>query len=219
MKRLLSFLRPEPQQTPERRGTVPSAFPEEDSAFFTSRFLELEDTQPLVTWLQKRTVLRWKALDEDWGREAIVALFAAQRHVQSLQPEQLLLISRYLHFVEIEAGQDVIAQDEYGDYMFIVLEGRFGIERRQTWGGTTRLVEAKAGQTLGEMSLLDAGMRFSGCHTLTDCKVAVLDAQQLDDMMERDPRLAAVLLAWLARRISLNLRQVSLRLSNLMARQ
>jgi len=46
--------------------------------------------------------------------------------------------------------------------------------------------------------------------------VGVLEAQTLDRMMRDDPRLAAVLLAALARRLSLRLRQASARLSALL---
>ena len=86
-----------------------------------------------------------------------------------------------------------------------------------TIGGRARLAEARAGDMLGEMSVLDAGSRFSACTTLTPCVVAVLDAQRLDEMMAAEPRLAMALLASLARRLSLRLRQVSARLSALLS--
>lgn len=110
----------------------------------------------------------------------------------------------------------MIAQDEQGDYLLIVLEGTIAVDRVQPWGGRARLGEARVGDLLGEMSLLDAGTRFSSCRTLTPCVVGVLEAQTLDRMMKDDPRLAAVLLAALARRLSLRLRQASARLSALL---
>ena len=95
-------------------------------------------------------------------------------------------------------------------------EGTIAVDRVQPWGGRARLGEARVGDLLGEMSLLDAGTRFSSCRTLTPCVVAVLEAHALDRMMKDDPRLAAVLLAALARRLSLRLRQASARLSALL---
>ena len=67
---------------------------------------------------------------------------------------------------------------------------------------------------LGEMSLLDSGIRFSTCTTLSECEIAVLSADALDDMMIQDPALAASLVALLARKLSLRLRVVSTRLSD-----
>ncbi|MCV4785581.1 cyclic nucleotide-binding domain-containing protein, partial [Escherichia coli] len=74
-------------------------------------------------------------------------------------------------------GQEIIGQDEQGDYMLIVLEGTVAVDRVQPWGGRARLAEARPGDMLGEMSLLDAGARFSACKTLTPCVLAVLDAE------------------------------------------
>ena len=64
------------------------------------------------------------------------------------------------------------------------------------------------------MSLLDGGIRFSTCTTLTECEIAVLSAEALDEMMAQDPPLAAALIALLARKLSLRLRVVSSRLSD-----
>jgi CRP/FNR family transcriptional regulator, cyclic AMP receptor protein len=113
----------------------------------------------------------------------------------------------------------VIGQDEQGDFLLIVLDGTVAVERVQPWGAKARLGESRAGDVLGEMSLLDAGARFSACTTLTSTKFAVLGAAALDRMMQHEPRLAAALLAWLARRLSLRLRQVSARLSALLTRE
>lgn len=49
-------------------------------------------------------------------------------------------------------------------------------------------------------------------HHITDCEVAVLNAEGMDEMMDKDPQLAASLIALLARKLSLRLRAVSARL-------
>ena len=126
-------------------------------------------------------------------------------------------MSQYLEFVQVPMGQEVIGQDELGDYMVVVLDGALSVDRGQPWGGKARLAEAHAGDMLGEMSLLDAGARFSSCVTLTPCTFAVVDAKRLDEMITQAPRLGVALLASLSRRLSLRLRQVSARLSALLS--
>jgi len=64
------------------------------------------------------------------------------------------------------------------------------------------------------MSLLDSGLRFSACTTLTECEIAVLSAEGMDAMMTEEPQLAASLVALLGRKLSLRLRVVSARLSD-----
>ena len=139
--------------------------------------------------------------------------------LSQLGPEALAVFGNYLEYVQVEAGRQVIGQDEQGDFLLIVLDGTVAVERVQPWGAKARLGESRAGDVLGEMSLLDAGARFSACTTLTPAKFAVLGAAALDRMMQHEPRMAAALLAWLARRLSLRLRQVSARLSALLTRE
>jgi CRP-like cAMP-binding protein len=98
--------------------------------------------------------------------------------------------------------------------MIVLLNGVIAVDRLQPWGERLRLTEARPGDILGEMSLLDSGKRFSICASLTECDVAVLDAQALDEMTSADPALAASLIALLARKLSLRLRLVSARLTD-----
>ncbi|MEY4883239.1 MAG: hypothetical protein RIS34_1093, partial [Pseudomonadota bacterium] len=61
---------------------------------------------------------------------------------------------------------------------------------------------------------LDSGIRFSACTTISDCEIAVLGTEAMDQMMTANPSLAARLVAVLARKLSLRLRVVSARLSD-----
>jgi CRP/FNR family transcriptional regulator, cyclic AMP receptor protein len=49
---------------------------------------------------------------------------------------------------------------------------------------------------------------------MSECEIAVLSAQGMDDMMAADPKLAASLITLLARKLSIRLRVVSARLSD-----
>jgi CRP-like cAMP-binding protein len=97
--------------------------------------------------------------------------------------------------------------------MIVLLTGTIAVDRAQPWGETMRLTEARPGDILGEMSLLDSGMRFSVCTSLAECEIAVLGAQAMDEMMRDEPQLAAALVALLARKLSMRLRVVGARLS------
>jgi CRP-like cAMP-binding protein len=180
-------------------------------------FLEREEqTPPLVPWAVRASQLQVRPVDSSEGAQRFARAWNNDRHAVALVEGELRRLTEYLSFVHIAPDSEVIAQDEQGDYLLIVLEGTIAVDRVQPWGGRARLGEARVGDLLGEMSLLDAGTRFSSCRTLTPCVVAVLEAQALDRMMKDDARLAAVLLAALARRLSLRLRQASARLSALL---
>ena len=215
MKNLLARFRRKAAPQPARARDDASS-----SSYFATQFQEPnQDTQLLVSWDTRSLDIHTRPLDPSLGTLALVKLFAQDPQLSQLGPESLSTFGNYLQYVQVDAGRQVIGQDEQGDFLLIVLEGTVAVERVQPWGAKARLGESRAGDVLGEMSLLDAGARFSACTTLTPSRFAVLPAAALDRMMHHEPRLAAALLAWLARRLSLRLRQVSARLSALLTRE
>lgn len=190
-----------------------------DSRYFSPMFAERgDDSPPLTSWAERVKTLEAQPLAADEGAELFARLWGADRYVARLTTEELARVCEFLDFVTVAPNQEVIGQDELGDYMVVVLDGTLAVDRIQPWGGRSRLAEARAGDMLGEMSLLDAGARFSACTTLGRCQLAVIRADQLDRMMAEEPRLALSLVASLSRRLSLRLRQVSARLSALLSR-
>jgi CRP/FNR family cyclic AMP-dependent transcriptional regulator len=215
LKKLLDRLKR--SASPHTSGAADTDNPA-DSRFFSTQFSERgDDVQPLATWASRAKEVSAQPLDRKLAEPLFAKLWGADRYVAALGRDELLRMCQYLQFVTVPVNQEVIGQDEQGDYMLIVLEGTLAVDRVQPWGGRARLAEARAGDMLGEMSLLDAGARFSACTTLTPCTLAVVDAQRLDEMIMHDPRLGLALLASLSRRLSLRLRQVSARLSALLS--
>lgn len=176
-----------------------------------------DDTLARVRWPARARDVGAQAHDAALGAARFAQLWAADHRSLALTPAELVTLAGHLQFVTVTAGQALIRQDEAGDFLLIVLDGRLAVEHVHPDGAPTRLTEARAGDMLGEMSLLDAGARFSACRTLTPCVLAVLDAQHLDTLMGAEPRLALALVTSLARRLSLRLRQVSARLSALLS--
>ncbi len=210
MKKLLGRL-----ASGARRAANPAA--PDDAAFFTTRFDEADLPGAAVDWADRAAAIGAEPIDRSRGLALFCAAWERDHHAIRLAPEEVERLAARFSFVSVPAARDVIRQDERGAYLLWVLEGTLAVERVQPWGGRARLAEARAGDVLGEMALLDAGGRFSTCATLQPCVLAVLDAAGLEELMLTEPRLAATLLASLARRLSLRLRQVSARLSALLA--
>ena len=203
MIRILQRLR----QTPEPEISRQDA----ESAFFTTAWQQGHQG-PLVPWEARAVELGAKPVSARAALRTLQTLWAHDRHLSTLTPDALARMERYLHFAAVKAQRDVIQQDEYGNFMVVVLSGELVVNRRQPWGETLRLAQTGPGDLLGEMSLLDSGQRFSSCTTLVDSELAVLSAEALDDMLVHDPALAAQLVAILARKLSVRLRAVSSRL-------
>ena len=185
-----------------------------DSVFFSTAFANQGvDPAMLVPWEARAVEVGAKRLPASKGGKLLQALWAKDKYMAHLDKDAVRRMENFFEFAQVPPNRDLIRQDEYGNFMIVLLSGTIAVDRLQPWGEQLRLAETRPGDILGEMSLLDSGIRFSACTTLTDCEVAVLSAEGMDDMMVKDPQLAASLVALLARKLSLRLRAVSARLS------
>lgn len=185
-----------------------------DSTLFSTAFASQGATgAQLVPWEARAVEVGAQRLPARRGGTLLQSLWARDKYMGLLGQEAVERMERFFTFAVVPPNRDVIRQDEYGNFMLVVLTGTVAIDRVQPWGERLRLAESRPGEVLGEMSLLDGGIRFSSCTTLTDCEIAVLDAEGMDAMMSSDPQLAASLVALLARRLSQRMRVVSARLS------
>jgi CRP/FNR family cyclic AMP-dependent transcriptional regulator len=186
-----------------------------DSTLFATAFAGLGvDNDLLAPWEARAVEVGAKKLSASRGTKLLQSLWAKDRFMSHLDKDAIQRMERYLDFATVAANRDIIRQDEYGNFMVVLLSGNIAVDRAQPWGERLRLAEAAPGEILGEMSLLDSGMRFSVCTTLNECEIAVLSAEGMDEMLKVDPTLAANLIALLARKLSLRLRVVSARLSD-----
>jgi CRP/FNR family cyclic AMP-dependent transcriptional regulator len=168
-------------------------------------------------WTTRARMVGAQALDPEaglallrkaWGDDALMATLPESEHRKLIA---------HLDFVTVPPGQELIAQNERGDYALVVLEGLVAVDRLQPTGARARLAEAREGDVLGEMSLLDAGARFASCATLSRCSLAVIAHSALDELAVEEPRLGMAVMASVARRLSLRMRQLSARLGALLA--
>ena len=200
----------------------PSSTPGDgDSVFFSSAFAsqDVPDGVPFVPWEARAVEISARRLPADGVAARLQTLWADNRHKALLDAEAVQRMVRFFSLVRVGPQCEVIRQDERGDFMAVLLAGDMSVNRTQPWGECLHLAQLRPGDIMGEMSLLDGGLRHSVCTTLAECELAVLDAQAMDEMLAREPRLAASLSALLARKLSLRLRAVSASLSARDARE
>ena len=206
LKNILGILRPKTRVEP-----VPER---QDSILFSTAFAGLGvNASLLIPWEARAAEIGATRLTAKRGTKLLQELWANDKYMCHLDAEAIQSLERYFDFAAVSANRDIIRQDEYGNFMVVLLSGAVAVDRVQPWGERLRLAETRPGEILGEMSLLDSGVRFSACTTLNDCEIAALSAEAMDDMLSANPQLAANLIALLARRLSLRLRVVSARLS------
>ena len=189
----------------------------DDEGFFATQFMERpEDFRSTSAWNARGLAVGAHVLDPETGLKLLIKAWGQDALMASLSPEDQRKLLDHLDFVTVPPGRELIAQDEKGDYALIVLEGLVAVDRVQPTGARARLAEAREGDVLGEMSLLDAGARFASCVTLSRVSLAVVTASALDELAIEEPRLGLALMASVARRLSLRMRQLSARLGALL---
>ena len=189
----------------------------DDEGYFATQFMERPEAfRATSAWTARGLAVGAHALEPDVGLSLLLKTWGQDALIASLPPEELKKLIDHLDFVTVPPGRELIVQDEKGDYALIVLEGLVAVDRVQPTGGRARLAEAREGDVLGEMSLLDAGARFASCLTLSRCSLAVLTHSALDELAIEEPRLGMALMTSTARRLSLRMRQLSARLGALL---
>jgi CRP/FNR family cyclic AMP-dependent transcriptional regulator len=192
----------------------------DDEGFFATQFMERPDSfRAASAWMARALGVGAHGIDKEHGLAALDQVWGKDHFFAALDPVEKRKLLDYLDFVTVPAGRELIVQEEKGDYALILLSGVVAVDRIQPTGVRARLAEARDGDVLGEMSLVDAGARFASCVTLSTCELAVFTSTALDDMAIEDPRLGMALMASMARRLSLRTRQLSARLGALLVSQ
>jgi CRP-like cAMP-binding protein len=76
---------------------------------------------------------------------------------------------------QLQAGDELVRQGDFGQDIYLVLDGVIRVER-----DGTRLAEYGPGAMLGERAALEGGTRTSTLVAVTRCRVASVPAVQLD---------------------------------------
>jgi CRP-like cAMP-binding protein len=140
----------------------------------------------------------------------IRALMAAAPLFSGLADADAERLAAFFFVHDAPAGVTVITEGEIGDFMLLVMTGEIEVVRGGRRGA--RIAVARAGQSLGEMSMFDGEPRFASCVTLGPSRIAVLSRDAMMRVMEDEPRLGGQVMLRLVHLLSERLRQMSARL-------
>jgi Cyclic nucleotide-binding domain len=111
-----------------------------------------------------------------WGDEDSPALVTAvETALERSMSVQLMHGAAKPRIQRVRAGDALVRQGEPGTDVYLVLDGVIRVER-----DSERLAEYGPGALLGERAHLEGGVRTSSLVAVTACKVAAVDAGQLD---------------------------------------
>ena len=111
-----------------------------------------------------------------WGDEDSPALVTAvETALEQALSVQLMHGAAKPRITQLQAGDELVRQGDFGQDIYLVLDGVIRVER-----DGTRLAEYGPGAMLGERAALEGGTRTSTLAAVTRCRVASVPAVQLD---------------------------------------
>ena len=123
-----------------RRATPRGEKDKTDSVLFTSAFAEQGvDASMLVPWDARANEVGAKRLPAARGAKLLQALWAKDKFMSRLAPQAVQRLEKYFDFAIVAADRDIIRQDEYGNFMIVLLTGTIAVDRVQPWGERLRL--------------------------------------------------------------------------------
>ena len=125
---------------------------------------------------------------------------------------EIRLMSHFMQAYRADPGIELVREGDAGDFMMLILEGRIEVFKQDRWNAPRLIAVLDAGQTVGEMSMIDGEPRFASCVAAERATVAVLAREALARVILEQPVLGAKILMELVLMLSKRLRQTSAKL-------
>ena len=119
----------------------------------------------------------------------------------NLRTDQLSRLAPLLEPVAWPKGVRVFDMGEIGLELYIITSGRIGISVDPDPSRETFISELKAGDSLGEMALIDNERRSATAHVLEDTEALALDNEKFQGLLKSYPELGIGMLSALSQRL------------------
>jgi signal transduction histidine kinase len=117
-----------------------------------------------------------------------------------LPEEDLDLLCNAIQEVRLSAGEELFAQGSPGDKAYIIKEGELEI-LRESEGRKVLLAVRKAGEVIGEMSLLHEAPRMATVRARTDSLLFALSQEHFDELLNSSTSAARAMLHTITSRL------------------
>src|ERR1700730_18575473 len=121
--------------------------------------------------------------------------------LSALDEPTLAALEAELKWVRVPGGQTLFRENDVADALYVVMSGCLGVTVSDGNGHHTLVSRIAAGETVGEMGILDGGLRSATVEALRDTELLRLDKSSCERLVERYPRSMLSLMSLLVRRL------------------
>jgi CRP/FNR family cyclic AMP-dependent transcriptional regulator len=126
-----------------------------------------------------------------------------------LMEHQLARLSEFLQVERVATGAVIVNEGDHGDRLYCIHQGRVAVRKRLADGsGDVLLAELQAGDTVGEMELIDLQPRTSTVIALEPCVLLGLRVRDILALSREDLPGYTLVVMNLARDLSRRLRKM-----------
>jgi uncharacterized membrane protein YeaQ/YmgE (transglycosylase-associated protein family) len=109
---------------------------------------------------------------------------------EQLTVNDLAAVASVSEVVSFPENQTVIQEGDSGDTLYLIIEGRVTVSKKQDGGGEIELDQMDAGDYFGEMALFEDIPRTATIRTLQPCRMLTLHKQEFKEMVREYPQIA-----------------------------
>ncbi|MBW1989222.1 MAG: cyclic nucleotide-binding domain-containing protein [Deltaproteobacteria bacterium] len=128
---------------------------------------------------------------------------------EELTPEEMGIVARHMHLLDMGEGELVFEEGEPGSYVCFVSDGDLAVIKDAKSGQRARLATLSRGDSIGEMAVVDRFPRSATVVAETDATLVTLDRDDFVQILSAYPQIGIKMLKGVARLLSMNLRRTS----------
>lgn len=134
----------------------------------------------------------------------------------TLKDKELMVIEKYLNFIELTPGEIVFEEGDSGDFVCFVVEGSLDVVKTSETGEDIVISTLSKGRSIGEMAVIDELPRSATVKARTKATLLTLSRENFEYILSEHSNTGVKILKGIARLLSLNLRKTSSRLADYM---
>jgi CRP-like cAMP-binding protein len=119
----------------------------------------------------------------------------------SIATSELKAIASIVQEVEFDIGQEIVKENDIGDCVYIIKEGKVKIRKKTSDGRFIELAELSEKECFGEMALFDDDTRSASVYAQTKCTLIRITRNDLIEVIMDYPVIAIELLKIFTKRL------------------